>query len=239
MYNLQFEQAHASFHQWEKLHPDDPLAPVSDAAAYLFQEFDRLHILQSEFFVHDSNFVKARKLQPDPALKTKFMNALGEAEQKARGILARSPEDENALFASILRLGLLSDYLALIEKRYLASLSEMKRARGLAETLLRKNPNFYDAYLAIGVENYLLSLKAAPMRWLLRIGGARTNKEEGLRQLRLTAERGHYLAPFARLLLAVSAIRDNDIGRAKGLLNGLATEFPLNPLYKEELARLR
>jgi len=53
MYNLQFAEAHQTFHQWQGLHPDDPMGPASDAAAYLFSEFDRLHILQSEFFVHD------------------------------------------------------------------------------------------------------------------------------------------------------------------------------------------
>src|SRR5579862_4502784 len=53
MYDLQFDQAHASFHAWMEQHPDDPMGPASDAAALLFSEFDRLHILQSEFFLHD------------------------------------------------------------------------------------------------------------------------------------------------------------------------------------------
>jgi hypothetical protein len=46
MYNLQFAEAHQSFEQWQRQHPTDPLGYVSDAAAYLFTEFDRLHILQ-------------------------------------------------------------------------------------------------------------------------------------------------------------------------------------------------
>ena len=50
MYNLDFEGAHRTFEQWQREHPADPLGPVSDAAAYLFGEFDRLHILQSQFF---------------------------------------------------------------------------------------------------------------------------------------------------------------------------------------------
>ena len=42
MYNLRFGDAHRVFQQWEAAHPDDPMGPVSDAAAYLFSEFDRL-----------------------------------------------------------------------------------------------------------------------------------------------------------------------------------------------------
>src|SRR5438270_9590053 len=56
LYNLSFDAAHRSFKSWEQTHPADPRAPVFDAAAYLFSEFDRLHILQSEFFVNDRNF---------------------------------------------------------------------------------------------------------------------------------------------------------------------------------------
>ena len=31
-----------------------------------FSEFDRLHILQSEFFTHDQHFITDHKLAPDP-----------------------------------------------------------------------------------------------------------------------------------------------------------------------------
>ena len=45
MYNLQFLDAHLKFEQWMASHPADPMGPVSDAAAWLFSEFDRLHII--------------------------------------------------------------------------------------------------------------------------------------------------------------------------------------------------
>src|SRR5207248_4854661 len=134
--------------------------------------------------------------------------------------------------------GLRGDYAALIEKRNIASLTYMKTGRTIAQRLLQRDPNCYDAYLAIGAENYLLGSSPAPVRWLLRIGGSQTDKQEGLQRLRLTAEKGYYLAPFARLLLAVAALRDKDRGTAKVLLAGLATQFPRNQLYAKELARI-
>ena len=48
------------------------------------------------------------------------------------------------------------------------------------------------------------------MRWFPQLTGAQTNKAEGLERLHLTADKGRYLAPFARLLLAVAALRDKD-----------------------------
>ncbi len=239
MYNLQFDQAHRQFEEWQRTHPADPLGPVSNAAAYLFSEFDRLHILESEFFTNNDRFEGRSRPTADPAVKQAFMAQIAKTKVLADKALAQNPNDPNALFASVLMLGLQGDYAALIEKRDLAGLGYLKDGRVMADRLLRVEPNCYDAYIALGVENYLLSLKPAPIRWLLRVGGAQTDKETGLRNLQLTAEKGHYLLPYARLLLAVAALRDQDRGKARTLLAGLVQEFPLNHLYARELNQLQ
>lgn len=240
MYNLDFPSAHQNFKQWRQMHPDDPMGPTSDAAAYLFSEFDRLHVLQSEFFIQDQSFFRHQQsLRPDPTAKRSFESALSEGQRMADRVLARLPDDENALLASVLGAGLQGDYLSLIEKRNLAALSEMKQSRTLAERLLAHHPHCYDAYLAVGAENYLLSLKPTPVRWFLRLGGAQTDQQTGLERLRITAEKGRYLLPFARLLLAVAALRNNDVATARHLLTWLSTEFPGNRLYREELHKLK
>ena len=234
LYDLQFADAHNTFHEWEREHPTDPVGPASDAAAYLFSEFDRLHILQSEFFTHDQHFITDHKLTPDPALKQQFEAALA----NARALAAKAPAEKDSQFATILASGLESDYMALIEKRYVPSLQVMKSGRATAEKLLASDPTFYDAWLAVGVENYMLSIKAAPIRFFLRLSGAETDRATGIQKLKLTAEKGHYLAPFARLLLGVAALRDNDTQTASHILTDLAREYPHNPLYRQELTRL-
>src|ERR1700722_14139189 len=149
MYDLQFEQAHASFHAWMEQHPDDPMGPAGDAAAFLFAEFDRLHILQSEFFLHDDTFLNRKKPNPDPDLKRSFDAQLKQTQMLADRILAKDAANANAEFATLVRLGLQSDYLALIEKKYMSSLADVKASRSIAEKLLAANPDFADAYLAV------------------------------------------------------------------------------------------
>lgn len=238
MYNLAFDEAHECFRQWESSHPGDPMGPASDAAAYLFSEFDRLRILQSEFFLDNNSFFHRRTAAPDPEIQKKFEAALADTKKLADAKLQTSPDDYDALFATILRLGLHADYLALIQRRYLASLDDIKQSRTSAEHLLSICSSCYDAYLAIGVENYLLSLKPAPIRWLLRAGGAQTDKETGIRNLQLTAANGYYLKPYADLLLAVAALRDKNQAKAKRILLSLSAQFPENVLYREELNKL-
>ncbi len=113
MYNLQFEDAHRIFGQWQETQPDDPFAHVSDAAAYLFSEFDRLHIQEMEFFLDDRVWDKER--DEEPALKEKFEQALTKGEEIAEAVLARSPDDKSALFAMAMAQGLRSDYMGLVE----------------------------------------------------------------------------------------------------------------------------
>ena len=144
----------------------------------------------------------------------------------------------NAAFAMVLSHGLRFEYLGLVEKHYAAALKEIKTARMLAQQLLVNHPDNYDAWIAVGLENYILSIKAAAIRWVVRMSGWQTDRTLGIAELQLIANKGHYFAPFARLLLAVAALRDRDIDRAHDLLEALARDFPNNPLYRQELASL-
>lgn len=239
MYNLNFQGAHRTFRVYQEVAPADPMGHVADAAAYLFSEFNRLHILESDLFINDEDFDRRNAEHPDPAVKASFEAELSRADKLIDVILAASPSNANALFAKVLANGLRGDYAAMIEKRNLASLSYIKVSRTTAQQLLAIDPNCYDAYLAIGIENYLLGSTPAPVRWILRVTGGETDKQLGIQRLRLTAEKGYYLAPFARLLLAVAALRDKDKPTARVLLAALATEFPDNRLYSKELARIQ
>lgn len=239
MYDLDFGEAHQIFAAWKEAHPDDPMGPVSNAAAYLFSELERLHVLDSELFVDDDKFKSRQHMVASPETKRAFDDELRKGRQSAERILVRAPDDQNALLADVMAHGLEADYLSLIEHRDMAALGVVKEGRTLAIHLLNVHPDCYDAYLAIGVENYLLSLKPAPVRWILNWSGAQTNKQEGIAKLRLTAEKGFLLKPYARMLLAVAALRDNDRTNAAQMLEGLVREFPHNRLYAAELARIK
>jgi hypothetical protein len=138
----------------------------------------------------------------------------------------------------VLVFGLRADYAALIEKHNVASLRFTKQATQWAEQLLAVDPNCYDAHLATGVSQYVIGSMAAPVRWFLKLGGVAGDKQNGMHELELTAQNGHYLAPFARILLAIAYVREKDSLRARDLLVSLRNDFPQNPLFARELGRL-
>ena len=143
-----FAAAHKTFEAWETLHPEDPLGAASNAAAYLFAEFERLHVLDFDRFTESRQLEDFGELLPDPRTKTAFEGKLAKADRIADNILTRSSEDCNALFAKTLTDGLRANYAALIEKRKHDGLNFFKSSRSIAEKLIAINPTYYDAYLA-------------------------------------------------------------------------------------------
>jgi len=238
LYNLDFDRAENAFMRWEMHETRNPLGPASRASGYLFREFERLGVLRSELFANDKSFESRSKLLPDPQLKLRFQQQISLANHLAGEMLAENPSSTDALLAKTLVNGLQADYAALIEKRNAESLSYTKEGRLWGERLLRADARCYDAYLALGAENYLVSIKPMFVRWLAQLAGARADRERGIQQLRLTAQNGRFLKPFAKLLLAVAALRDHDALMARKLLSELQQEFPQNPLYSYELSRL-
>ena len=238
LYSLDFDRAHDFFSAWQREHPEDPMGHVCEAAGVLFSEFNRLGILEGQFYANDKVFETRKKLSPDPAARDRFNAALERAEKMARAQVAKNPKDRDSLFALTLATGLRADYAALIEKRNLASLHYTKESTAWAQQLLAVDPQCYDAHLATGISRYIIGSMAAPVRWILRLGGVSGDKKAGIEELRLTADRGQYLAPFARILLAIAYVREKDNGHAREVLASLRDEFPSNPLFAREIARL-
>jgi hypothetical protein len=239
LYNLDFAGAQKDFATWQQLHPDDPVGPVSEAAGFLFAEFNRLGVLEAQFYESDTAFASRHRQTPDPALRQHFLDAIERAESLSHARLAKDAKDPDALFAQTLAYGLQADYAALIEKRNLASLHFTQEASASGQELLAVCHDCYDALLATGFSKYVIGSTRAPVRWILRMGGLPADKQGGIADLQTTAEHGHYLAPFARILLAIAYVREKDNSRALQLLNGLHNEFPANALFPREIAHLQ
>jgi hypothetical protein len=239
LYNLDFTGAQKDFSSWESQHPDDPVGPVSQAAGVLFSEFNRLGVLEQQFYADDSAFNNRPKFSPDPQAHTRFESAITHAQSLAQARLKKDAKDQDALFAMTLSSGLQADYAALIEKKNLASLHYTKEASTYAQQLLAICDNCSDVLVATGFSKYIIGSMTAPVRWLLRMGGLPGDKQGGIADLQTTAESGHYLKPFARILLAIAYVRDKDKERALEVLKSLRTQFPANTLFPREIARLQ
>ncbi len=239
MYSFDFPASHQVLTRLIAEHPSDPLPYAFRASAYLFQELDRLGILESEFLTDDDQITeKKKKLDPDPKIRAGFTKAVQDAEARADADLKVDPNDKNALFAMCIAQGVVTDYTALVEKKQLSSLSPAKRSNTYAQRLLKLDPKFYDAYLTAGFSEYMVASLPFFVRWFVKFDNVSGSKEKGIQNLLLTAREGRYFKAFAKILIGIARLREKKPAEAQKLLFELSEEYPGNPLFRKELAKL-
>src|SRR3984893_15972615 len=239
LYELKPTEARAQFETWQKSRPEDPLGYASEAASYLFEECYRQGVLTSDFFLDDKRFLGKIPLKPDSQLRAAFFASHKQTQDLAQLRLKTNPDDPNALFAMSLSLGMQADYASLIDKRQLDSLNKIREADAYSKKLLLVALDAADAYLGLGMANYFIGSQPIVKRFFLGFVGIHGDKEAGIQQIQIAADHGHYLRPFAKIMLALAALREGKTEVARAQLNELVVEFPENPLFASELAKLK
>jgi hypothetical protein len=239
LYELKPEEARRQFESLQGSHPEDPLGSAADAAAYLFEECYRQGVLTSEFFLDDKLFLGKIPLKPDPELHAAFFAADKQAQDLAQLQLKSNPDDPNALFAMALSVGMQADYASLIDKHQVESLKMIRDADRYAQRLLVIAPDAADAYLTLGAANYIIGSLPGLKKFFLGFAGIHGDKKAGIQQLEIAADRGHYLRPFAKIMLALAALREKKTELASAQLEELVAEFPENRLFVSELRKIK
>lgn len=236
LYELDFKGARAEFVSYQQQNPDDALGAAAEAASYLYEEFDAKGIFTSRFFLNDNKFLHGADGTAAENSNPAFLAANNRARSLAKEELKKAPNDSHALLVLTMADGMESDYDALIVKKQMAGLGLMRQAEAEATKLLTVDPDAKDAYLALGASNYVIGNLPGFKRAFLWFGGIHGDKTRGIQQMQLAADDGHYLKPFAKILLALAYEREHDADRARALLASLVDEFPSNPLYAHELS---
>jgi len=237
LYQQKFAEARQVFQNWSEANPDQPFGQVSLAASYLFEEFFLQRVLTSEYFLNDKRFVGGIEGTPDPGRIENFNISIVRARQLAVARLKKHPKDPEALFAITLCAGMQSDADSMLLKKHLDALKHLKEANANAEVLLASNPDAFDAYVAPGVANYVIGSLSSSARFMLWFGGIHGDRSLGMSEVQKTADQGHYLQPFAKILLALSARREKKDEIARKNLKDLTELFPGNSVYDSEYAK--
>jgi hypothetical protein len=239
LYNFDFRAAHDVLSRLSAASPQDPLPTAFRASAYLFYELDRLQVLESEFLIDDQKIIEKKKpAAPDPEIRKLLILYLDQTQKLADAALKANPNDTNALFAMCIAQGVTTDYVALIEKKQMSSLGPARRSNNYAQRLLKADPKFYDAYLTAGFSEYMVGSLPFFIKWVVRFDNVSGSKDRGIQNLQLAAREGRYFRAFAKILLGIIALREKRQHDAQRLLAELARDYPANPLFRKELAKL-
>lgn len=236
LYELNFKAAREKFFAYQKIRPDDSLGKAAEAASYLFEEFNEKGVLTSEFFLNDDRFLGGIEGKPAENRNNAFLDANHKAHDMAKKAVKANSHDTQGLLVLAMTDGLESNYAAMIEKKQLPALSLMRQAESESNALLAIDPKAMDGYVALGMSNYVIGCLPSYKRAFLWFGGVHGDRNRGIQQMKTAAEGGHYLQPFAKILLALAYEREHQAHLAQPLLADLSAQYPTNPIFAHELA---
>ena len=235
-YNLDYEEALVMFGAEADRAPTSPDAYNHIAQTLLYREMYRAGMLSSDFFV-GTKFAHAPKLVLNEADDKKFHDSLNRAISLCQEKIATNADDTSALYAMGVSYGLRGNYSFLVKKAWVDALRDVSEARKLHRRVTELDPEFTDAKLTQGVNDYIVG--SLPLHWKLFgfLGGFRGDKQRGIRTLNEVAERGRLNRVDAMILLAAVYLREKRPESAIPVLTELTEAFPKNSVVKVELAK--
>jgi tetratricopeptide (TPR) repeat protein len=131
-----------------------------------------------------------------------------------------------------------ANYQFMIEKAYFGALRNGGKARKHSQKLVKQYPDFVDAYLVLGVYEYVVGSLPWAIRAVIAIGGINGSKQKGEEYVRKVAEEGNWNRNEARSLLALLLRREKRPLQAAEVIRGLMRDFPRNYVLHLELGAM-
>lgn len=237
-FNLEYEEAIRDY--YAAMAASQPSGDIWNriATTILYQELNRLGMLETSAFRGDNQFLIEEKPKPDPEAKQRFLGALAEARRLAEASLTRSPKATSPLFVLSQNYALEANYLFMVDKSYIGALRAGNKARKYSDELREIDPQYIDAYLVAGVQEYVVGSLPWAVRALVAFGGIHGSKEKGRTWVERVADEGDKLQTEAKVLLALLYRRERRPLDAAKVLEGLIQKFPRNYVLRLELASM-
>jgi len=234
LYNLDYEGARRLFQKMVDVAPDHPAGAQNFAASLWLQQLNESWELKSTLY-SDKAYTSG-KGRVDPRQAEEFRKWTRRAKQIAEARLRRDPRDVEALYYLGAAEGLEAAFTAAVERRFMAALRTGSSAVDHHRKVLELSPQFYDAELTIGIQNYVIGALPLPLKMVAGTIGVRGSKKRGLKLLEHVAAEGQRGRDVARVMLVDLYKREKRWDDAIAVARELSEKYPRNYLFKLQLA---
>jgi tetratricopeptide (TPR) repeat protein len=231
IYNFDYAQARQVFASLEREYPQHPAPPLYQACILWLEEMLRRQDLSLNRFVYPSYFSVKTKQEIPPQDRDAFFRHIQKCEALADAILKKNSHDKDARYFLGTSYGLRSSFAITIDHSLRSAYSNGTKAYELTRQLTQEDPDYYDAYLTVGIYEYVVGSIPWYLKWMAFMVGARGDKEKGLEHLRLAAEKGQYVKNEALLVQMVLNVREQRYAQALQIAQDLSRRFPRNFLF--------
>ena len=237
-YILDFDGSLSLSEEVLKAHPQDPMAYGYVLMVTVFRELYHQDLLDTTYYAHD-NFLTSKRNVPVPQETRQKIEWLTETGIKLCDDRIRAnPNDKNSYFARGYLRGMHAVFITLVDHSFVAAARQGYAARSDSEQVLKLDPQYADANMAVGIQQFAVASLPHWVRILVGVMGVGGSKEKGLSLLRACAEHGVVTKVESRTVLSLFLRHDGRYPEALAEQHGLAVEFPHNYLFRLEEANL-
>jgi tetratricopeptide (TPR) repeat protein len=237
-YILDFDGALARFEALQKAHPQSVIASGYILMTLVFRELYRQDLLDTTYYAHDSFLTNKRPVSVPPATRDRIESVTNSAISLADQQIKANPNDANAYFARGYARGMHAAFITLVDHSYVAAARQGLASRNDSEQALRIDPNYADAKMAVGIQQFAVASLPRFIRIMVGIAGVGGNKEKGLTLLRDSAAHGIVTPIESRTALSLFLRHDGRYQEAIVVQKGLADQYPHDYLFCLEVANL-
>jgi tetratricopeptide (TPR) repeat protein len=237
-YILDYDGAISRFESVLKAHPQDPMAYGYVQMATVFRELYHQDLLDTTYYAHDSFLTSKRDVPVPPAIRQRIEYLTNTGIKLADDRIKANPNDKNAYFARGYLRGIHAAFITLVDHSFVAAARQGYASRNDSEQVLKLDPDYADAKMAIGIQQFAVASLPRWVRMVVGIVGVGGNKERGLQMLRDAAAHGVVTAVESRTVLSLFLRHDGRYPEALVVQHGLAVQFPHDYLFRLEEANL-
>ncbi|MGA8938741.1 MAG: hypothetical protein WB439_06205 [Acidobacteriaceae bacterium] len=237
-YNLNFDAALKIQEQVAEQHPNDPMASNYVLTTLIFHELYNQDLLDTTYYAHNSFLTAKRQINVPKVTRDRIESLTAKVLQLTNAELSANPNDANALFARGYAKGMHAVFITLVDHSFAAAARQGYSARNDSEACLKLDPQYADAWMAIGIQRFAVASLPGWLRFIVGFMGVGGNKQQGLADLRKSAAQGIVTPIESRTILSLFLRHDGKYPAALEVERGLQKEYPHNYIFCLEVANL-
>lgn len=238
LYSIEHKQSLAIFSRMEREFPAHPGPPLYEGVSIWLRELYQRQDLDLDHFVNPGYFARETKQKMDPAQRTAFFSALEKSQKLSEAILRKDPQNRDARYFMGAAYGILAAFAFTVDHSTREAFSKGKKAYKIDKELIQEDPDYYDAYMTVGMYEYIVGSLPWYIKWLATLVGYHGSKEQGFKYLTLAAEKGQFVTDDARTLEMVLYVFEKQYPQALREATYLRDEYPENFLFHINQAQI-
>jgi hypothetical protein len=239
VYNLDYQVAREKFERMVKIAPDHPAGYIYLANNLWLEWLNSSRRLSASLYNGDSFYQQdAEEDKFDPKREKEFNDHIRQAIAVAKARVLKNPQDTEALYYQGAALGLRAGYSVTVKRSFRRAMGDANNSTQIQKKVVKLDPNYNDAYLSIGLYEYVIDSLPFVWRTLARLAGLKGSKQKGLEHLELATRKGRFAADDARVILIGLYSRERQPEKALEMISYLAAKYPRNYLLGVERANM-